>query len=800
VKLVETGANPALTWRFGVFEVNARDAELRRSGRLVKMREQSFRILILLLEHAGELVTREDLRRVLWPSDTFVDFDHSLNTAMMKLREVLGDSAEAPLYIETIPKRGYRFIAPVTEVRTAGFPESAIGDLENSTNEIAGTETVASEAQNRAKPARSKIRLIGVVVFALAAIAIGVVVLFFHRSNRILTEKDKIVLADFTNSTGDPVFDGTLRQGMAVQLEQSPFLSLVSDERIHQMLGMMGQPADARLTPEVVRQICQRTASAAVLSGSIASLGSQYVLTLRAENCQTGDVLDEEQAQASRKEDVLNALSHMASRLRTRLGESLATIQKYDTSLEEATTPSLEALKAYSTGWQVSYSTGSAAAMPFFQRAIEIDPKFAMAHASLGRMYGDIGESTLSAQSTVTAYQLRERANDEERFFIAASYDKQVTGNLEKAEQTCELWIQSYPRAITPHGFLSGNISLSRGNYDKSIDEAKIVIGLDPDVAIIYSNLALSYVALGQIDKTEDVLRQASNRKLEMPDFPIQRYAMAFLKGDIEGMDREAAQSREKPEDWMSNAESFVLAYSGRLEEARKMSRRAVDLAQIEERRDTQAQYETDSALREALFGNASMARQRAIAALALSNSRDVEYAAAFALAVSGDDSRSQALASDLSRRFPEDTKVRFIFVPALRALLALHHGQPAKAVELLQIAIPYESGILSSGGSEVLLGTGNLYPAYVRGEAYLAARQGPQAAAEFRKILDRRGITVTDPIGALAHLQLGHAYALAGENEKARGAYKDFLALWKDADPEIPTLKRAMEEYAKLP
>jgi len=398
-------------------------------------------------------------------------------------------------------------------------------------------------------------------------------------------------------------------------------------------------------------------------------------------------------------------------------------------------------------------------------------------------------------------YQLRNRASDEEKFSIAASYDKQVTGNLEQVEQTCELWIQSYPRALVPHSFLSGNISVNRGNYEKSIDEAGIAIGLDPDVSITHSNLALSYVASGRIDEAEGVLRRASERKLEIPDFAIQRYAIAFLKRDLAGMDREAAQVRGKPgaEDWMSNAESFVLAYSGRLEEARKMSRRAVDLAQAEERRETEAYYEADAALREALFGNASIARQRAIAALGLSNGRDVEYAAAFALAASGDPSRPQSLANDLSKRFPEDTKVRFTYAPTLRALLALNHGEPSEAVELLQTAIPYEDGIQSSGGSEQLLGAGNLYPAYVRGQAYLAARQGREAAVEFQKILDHRGIVVSDPIGALAHLQLGRAYVLAGEKDKARAAYKDLLTLWKDADRDIPILKQAQAEYAKL-
>jgi tetratricopeptide (TPR) repeat protein len=450
---------------------------------------------------------------------------------------------------------------------------------------------------------------------------------YFHHTPR-LTDKDTIVLADFTNTTGDPVFDGTLRQGMAVQLEQSPFLSLVSDEGIQQALRLMGQPTDSRLTPQVAREICERTASAAVLDGSIASLGSQYVLGLRAKNCRTGDVLAEEQVQAARKEDVLNALGQIASKFRTRVGESLTTMEKHDTPLAEATTPSLEALKSYSAGHKVLSSNGSAAALPFFKHAIEIDPKFAMAYALLGRMYGDIGESALSAESTSKAYQLRDRASDQEKFFITASYDMQVTGNLEKAQQTCELWALTYPRAREANGFLAGIVYPAFGKYEAAVERAKIVTRLDPDFPIGYLILASSYIALGRMGEADNTLQRAFERKLETPDFSVERYAVAFLKGDTAGMDRESAQARGKPgvEEWICNYQSFVLAYSGHLEEARKMSRRAADLAQQSDQRETAAFYEAEAAMREALFGNAPEARQRALAAVGLSKSRDVEY------------------------------------------------------------------------------------------------------------------------------------------------------------------------------
>ena len=632
-----------------------------------------------------------------------------------------------------------------------------------------------------------------IVPAAVAVLASSVGTYFyFHRTPK-LTDKDTIVLADFTNTTGDPVFDGTLRQGMAVQLEQSPFLSLVSDERIQQILRLMGQPPDARLTPAVGREICERTGSAAVLDGSIASLGSQYVLGLRARACRTGDVLAEEQVQATRKEEVLNTLGQIASKFRTRVGESLTTVEKYDTPLAEATTPSLEALRAYTAGFNVNSPAGSAAAVPFFKHAIEIDPKFAMAYAMLGRMYGDIGQDALSAESTTKAYQLRDRASDKEKFFISASYDMQVTGNLEKAQQTCEMWAQAYPRVMAPHGLLAGIIYPAFGEYEKSVEEAEIAIRSEPDFDIGYSLLASSYVALGRMGEAENALQRAFERKLQNPFLSIERYAIAFLKGDKTGMEREAAQARGNPgvEDWMSNSEGLVLAYSGHLEEARKRSQRAADLARLADQRETAALYETDAALREAFLGNASTARQRAMAALGLSRSRDAEYAVAFSLALAGDSSRSQTLADDLSKRYPEDTRAVFTYIPTLRALLALNHSEPSKAVELLKGAIPYE---LAAGTR-----AHRLYPAYVRGEAYLAARQGREAAVEFQKILDHRGIVVSEPIGALAHLQLGRAYVQSGNTAKAKAAYLDFLTLWKDADPDIPILKQAKAEYAKL-
>lgn len=775
-------------YRFGSFELETERGELRKGGTRIKLQDQPLQILVLLLEHAGEVVTREQIQNKLWPPGTYVDYDNAINSAMRKLREALCDDSGDPRFIETFARRGYRFIGAIEAPPLSEQAPATPAPRKWRRGLIAGVcaivvLTAAAGGWLLLKPRLETLSVAGYF--------------YFHRAPK-LTDRDTIVLADFTNTTGDPVFDETLRQGLEVQLEQSPFLSLVSNQRIQRTLGLMGQPADGRLTPELGREICERTASAAVLEGSVAVLGSQYILGLRARNCRTGDVLDEEQVQAARKEDVLNALSQIASKFRTRVGESLSTVEKYDTPLAEATTPSLEALKAYSAAAKVLSSTGSAAALPLFSRAIEIDPNFAMAHAWLGRMYGDLGELVLSAESTSKAYWLRYRVSDREKFWISAAYDELVTGNLEKAQRTCELWAQTYPRDSSPHQMLSGIIYSVFGNYEKAVEDATKAIDLDPDFAISYGILAFSYEYLDRLGEAENTLRRASDRKLDIPDFLVDRFDIAFLRGDKAEMERQVARAEGESgaADWLSDQEALVLAYSGRLQQAMRKSRRAVDLAQQAAQRERAAGWEAGPALWEAFFGNAPAARQGAMAVLELSKGRDVEYGAAFALALSGDSARAQTLANDLEGRFPEDSAVRFSYQPALRALLALKRGEPSKAIELLQIAAPYELG---SPPSAYIGFFGALYPIYVRGEAYLAAHQGAEAAAEFQKILDHRGIVISDPIGALAHLQLGRAFALSGDKTKAKTAYQDFLNLWKDADEDIPILKQAKAEYAKL-
>jgi DNA-binding winged helix-turn-helix (wHTH) protein/tetratricopeptide (TPR) repeat protein len=763
-------------YEFGPFRVDPEKETLFRAGESVPLTPKTFQILLVLIRNSNEVVTKDDLMKTVWP-DTFVE-EANLSRNVFMLRKALGESAQAHRYIVTVPGRGYRLAESVQLV-----PDQEL-------TVIAASRSKMQLEMRETRPWRW---IAVAAVLVLLAVAFGTWRLISHRP-AVLSAKDTVVLADFANTTGDAMFDETLRQGLAIQLEQSPFLSLISDQRIQHMLHLMGHAPGARVTAELARGVCERTGSAAVLEGSIAPLGSQYVLDLQAKSCRTGEVLDHEQAQAAKKEDVLNALSQIAVRFRKRVGESLTTIQEHNTPLAEATTSSLEALEAYSAGWKLHTTSGAMAALPLVRRAVEIDPNFALAHATLGRQYADLDESDLSTMSTSTAWRLKDRTSDREKFFIAATYEILATGNLEQARQICEAWAHTYPRDALPHVMLSGYPNKAAGRYEQAIAEARKAIELDPDFAMAYFNLGVNNVYLNRPGEAENALRRAVGRGLDIDEFSMLQHDIVFLKGDQAGMEREASRARERSgaATWISNKEAFALAYSGHLQQARILSRRAVDQAMQESQPERAALWEAGGSLREAFFGQAADARKRAVAALKLSNNREVEYGAALAFALSGDSSRAQAFADDLEKRSPEDTVVRFSYLPVLRARIALNRGEGTRAIEILQTAIPYELGV-----SRGLFGA--LYPIYMRGEAHLAAHQGQEAATEFQRILDHRGIVGSDPIGALAHLQLGRALALSGDTIKAKSAYQDFLTLWKDADPNIPILKQASAETAKL-
>jgi eukaryotic-like serine/threonine-protein kinase len=772
------GGTPQII-RFGAFEANLQTGELRKHGLKVPLQGQPFQVCAILLQQSGKLVTREELRKKLWPEDTFVDFDHGLNTAITKIRIALGDSAENPRFIETLPRRGYRFLAPAEGIGTT----PTLADKAVSSSPV-------PLPQNTVVP---RLWTLFIPATVILLVAIGGTLYFRWRHSAIhLTEKDTIVLSDFENMTGDPVFDGTLRQGLSVQLEQSPFLGLVSDQRIRQTLRLMEKPDETKLTPEISREVCQRTGSKAVIDGSIAQIGKQYSLILKAVDCSNGESLTSTEVEANDKNHVLGALGKAASEIRNKLGESLNIVQKFDTPLEQATTSSLEALQAYSLGWKIQViQDDSVAAVPYFQRAIKLDPNFAMAHALLGTCYGNIGQRSLAAESTKKAFELRERASEREKFYIDGRYYVIITSDLEKARQGYELWARIYPRDIVPPGML-GVIYMNVGQHDKALEQTREFLRLS-ESGMAYSNLVEDYINMNRLEEAQATAREAQAKKLYSPILYYSLYLLAFLQNDAAGMAQQVDWAAGKPEEaGMLAFQASTAAYSGQLRKAREYSRRAVALAQDSEENEVAAGYEGAVAWREAIFGNAAEAQQRAAAVLRLSAPPlalvDAQYWAAQAWALSGDEVRAQALADDFAKRFPEATKVRFIWLPTINAQLALNRNDPLRAIELLQTGAPVELGSI-----------GGLYPVYLRGEAYLAAHQGSEAAAEFQKIIDYRGIVRNSPIGALAHLQIGRAYSLQGDSAKARAAYQDFLTLWKDADPDIPILKQAKAEYTKL-
>ena len=630
-----------------------------------------------------------------------------------------------------------------------------------------------------------------VVVAALVSLA------WFWRSHASpkLSEKDTVVLGDFTNTTGDAVFDGTLRQGLEVQLEQSPFLSLLSEERIQQTLKLMEQSPNARLSPETAREVCQRTSSTAALNGSIAQIGSQYTLILKAVNCATGDTLASAQEQASDKNHVLDALAKAGSEIRGKLGESLTTVTKYDTPVEQASTSSLEALQAFSLGRKMIAANDFASSIAPLQRATRLDPNFAMAYAALGTAYNNIGEPGMASEAGKKAYELRDRASEREKLYIDSHYYNFVTGDMEQSAKAYEAWARSYPRDEIPYTNL-GSIDALMGRYDEALTEGQEAFRLNPS-GLNYSNLMTAFTSAGRLDEARATAEEAQSKKLDSPFLRIGMYQLAFLKNDSAAMAQHAAWAAGKAgvEDAMLAMEGDTEAYSGRVRRAEELTKQAVDSAVRADEKEVAASYQAVAGIRQAFFENDSAARPHAESALAMSNGRDVQYIAGIVLAHGGDGARVQALLSDFSKRFPQDTLVRFVYVPTLRAQLALSRRDAGKAIAELQPAAPYELGQASSSNTISIA----LYPVYVRGMAYLAAKQGKEALAEFQKILDHRGVVINGPIGVLAHLGQGRAYALMGDTSKAKIAYQDFLGKWKDADAEVPALKSAKNEYAAL-
>jgi len=672
-------------------------------------------------------------------------------------------------------------------------PSSAVSEHPSRASSRGRRRSFASAQTLSPKPQRHfSWKVVVPAAFILLALIAGGLYYGSHRGQH-LTEKDTIVVSDFTNTTGESVFDDALMQGLSIQLEQSPFLDLVSEHKVNETLKLMGRPADDRLTPAVTREVCLRTGSKAMLTGSIARLGSQYVIGLKAVNCATGDTLAEAQEQAAGKESVLKALDAAAVSLRGKLGESLSSVQKYSTPLEAATTPSLEALQAFSLGRKTNSAKGDTAALPFYKRAAELDPTFAMAYADMATAYSNLNEVGRAAENAKQAYDLREKVSERERFSIEANYYLTTTGELDRAAQVYQLWQQAYPRDAVPYanlGFISGNL----GNWEMASEEDREAMRIEPNNEVTYLNLGSDYAALNQLDKAEAVYKEAEQRKLEGENLLSARYALAFLKDDRLQMAQLAAAAMGKPgtEDVLLASQADTAAWFGKMRDARELTRRAMDSAQHNDAREAAASYLASAALREVESGNREQARSDANAAVKLASNRDVRAMAALALARAGDIQEAEKLAAELEKALPLDTLVQKYWLPTIGAAVALQRKDPDRAVELLRVSTAIELSL-------PMQVTGSLFPVYLRGEAYLMLHNGDAAAAEFRKFLDYRGLVANFPWGALARLGLARAYALQGDKARARATYQDFLTLWKDADFDVPILKQAKMEYAKL-
>ena len=795
---------------FQSFRLDSTNHCLWNGQERVRIPPKAFDVLRYLVENPDRLVTQDELLEALWP-DTYVN-PEVLRKYILDVRKILGDRPDRPEFIETLPKRGYRFVAAVSDdvaveepvpASAAGVPAEVPAAVPSAPASPAGKRS-ADSAPAAANAHTQKWRILAGVV--MVAVAMGLCArVYFSRRALGLTEKDSVVLADFVNSTDDAIFDDTLKTALNISLRQSPFLNVLPDSEVATTLALMTRPPGTKLTPEVTRELCQRAGSKAYIAGAIGSLGSEYVVGLKAVNCRSGDTLAAEQVTAASKEKVLDTLGGAATKLRSQLGESLATVQKLDVPLEQATTSSLEALQAFSLGRNARNEKGSATALPYFQRAIQLDPNFALAHWALGSDYFDLGELMRASEYTTKAFQLREHASERERLNIAAEYYREVTGELDKAVETYQEVIESYPRDFRAYGNW-GLVCSEQGQYEKAAEVTRQALRLAPDRIASYADLANFAIALQRFDEARQSIHGAQTRKLDTFVLHNALYALAFFDENSGAMEEEQKWFAGKPEENFGLAlASDTEAYGGHLQKARELTKRAVDSSIRADSKENGAIWQAVAAQREAAYGNSTEARQSAAEALKMAPaSQGVESEAALAFAMAGDTARAESLAQDLGKRFAFDAQVQSIWLPAIHAQLALNKKNPDAALNTLQTASAIELGQIN-----YVANISCLYPVYVRGEAYLAAGKGSAAAAEFQKILDHSGIVWNCWTGALAHLGVARANALQAKTSqgadanaarvRALAAYKDFFSLWKDADPDIPILKRAKAEYAKL-
>ena len=765
---MSTGSD--VTTSFGVFELDRRSGELRKAGVRVKLAAQPFQLLVALLDRAGEVVTREELQRQVWPADTFVDFDRGLNKAVNRLREALGDTADSPRFIETVPKRGYRFIAPLQ-------------------NGGAGSRSLPEPARADARQPRRR-RQIGIAAAALLVLGAAAAYAWISARTRVPHVPSRIVLAEFVNHTGDPAFDHTIAQALAVHLQQSPVVQIVSDHEVARTLALMRQPPDGPLTRQVAHEVCRRTDADAVLDGTVSLVGAKYVLGLDAFDCKTGSSLLRQQLKAARKEDILAAIDTVAPDVRRVLGEPRDSIRRFDTRIHRMlTTGSLDAFEAYTAGERTVLSRGGWSAVPFFRRALEIDPEFAYAHAALGLVLGTVGEADASSVHTQRAYQLRDRVSEWERFFITAQYHDRVTGELDKVLTTCEVWAETYPHDRTARNRLAAAYN-QLGQPARALAELERAREIGRDHPLDVDAWATTAMRL---NRAAEGLSLVQPLVAQTPDrLPLRRtaYRLQFVAGDVEAMASQIDWATRAPRaEGLFAEHAATEAYAGRVRASRAWLQRAVDAAVRNDFNGNAAVWTALHAVREALLGHPDEARARARAALELEENWETRALAAVALARVGDLADARQLAARLSAERPRGTLVQHYWLPVVRALDNLHDGDANAAIESLRTAEPYE---LSDSRLPQL-------PAFLRGEAYLLGRDGRRAAAEFQKLLQHQGVVGNSVVGSLAHIGLGRALTLDGDTTAARAHYASFLELWRAADPETPLLRQASAEYQAI-
>jgi eukaryotic-like serine/threonine-protein kinase len=747
----------------------------------------------------AEILNRPPVPMARFNPDLPLGLDHIINRALEKdvelryqhaaeiraeLKRLLRDSDASRMAIESsshdseIPKvsRGS------SSSRVAPVPRSGQSAVQDS--------AVLPDTQ-----ARLKLRW-KIVVPACVAVAVLVAagLYWFSRHRVKLTATDTVVLADFTNLTEDTIFDDTLKQALAIQLEQSPFINVLSEQKVNQTLKLMNRQPSDRITHQTALEICLRTDSKALLEGSIVSAGSHYLIGLKAVDCQTGNTLTSAEAHAVNRDNVLKALGDAGNQLRESLGESLVSVQKFNKPLDQATTSSLEALKAFTEGRRMSREKGEPAALPYYKRALELDPNFARAYASLGAVYYNLDQVSLAISDYKKAYELRDRVSDRERYYIETLYYSNVTGEIDKANRSYLQWISEYPEDYVPHGNLGLNY-ITIGQYEQAIEETLASLRIAPNSVGSYSNLIGSYLSLNRLDDAKVALEQAQQRKLDGPTLRLAAYAIAFLQKDVPTMEQEISWATGKPgaEDLLLSTQSDTEAYYGRLSKAREFSQRAADSAEHADAPESAAIWQANAALREAEFGNTARARDLISRALSLTSGRDVEIMAALTKARAEDPAGAEKLANKLDRDYPLDTMIQDYWLPSVRAAIELDRNNPQKALDLLQPAAIFELG------EPQQFQFGTMYPIYLRGQAYLLKGLGQEASVEFQKILDHRGLVMNFPLGALARFQMGRAKAMSGDKTSAKDAFRAFFALWNNADESIPILEQAKSEYAKL-